>query len=139
MANATNFLETSVMDHILRFPTFSKPTNIAIGLTQNNPTSGQGVTYNEIGNGNGYARVPGASGNAFWSQHVVDGPMGNLSVISFDQATGDWGYASGVIIADSPTYSGGNILFAGPLTTPRVVQNGDTFQFAISGLQITAD
>ena len=137
MSNASNYLEQQVFNHIFREATFSKPTNIAIGLTINDPSTAEGDTIMEVGNGNGYARIPGASGNNKWFGHGNDGPGANVVELSFSAATGDWGMVSGVIITDSPTYSGGNVLFQGALTSARDVKSGDTFRFSASGIRLT--
>lgn len=135
MSNASDYLEQQIFNHLLRNDTFAKPTNVAIGLTINVDQTDS--TYLEVGNGNGYARIPGVSGDSKWNAHGTGGPGDNAVEFSFDQATGDWGMVSGVIITDSPTYSGGNLLLQGQLTTPRDVRSGDTFKFNAGDLDLT--
>lgn len=135
MANASNYLEQAIFDHILRSTTFAKPTTISIGLCGSPPTD---AGYTELPNTNGYARIPNASGTGVWAAHGVAGPGDNAIELSFPAATGgDWGWVSGVIICDSNTYNAGNLLLHGTLTTPKLVQNGDTFKFAIGALDVT--
>ena len=135
MANASDYLEQAVYNHIFREATFSKPTTIAIGLTLDVPTDAGG--YTEVADANGYARYANASGDALWSVMGADGLGDNAAEFAFDPASGDWGTVSGVIITDSATHNAGNVLLHGSLTTPRNVQNGDTFKFAISSIDVS--
>jgi hypothetical protein len=134
MANASDYLEQQIYNHIFRDDIFSKPTTIAIGLTADIPTDDG---YVEIANSNNYARYEHASGNAFWDEMSTPGSGANTNEIEFNTATGDWGMVSGVIITDSATYGDGNLLMHGPLTDARLVQNGDTFKFSAGNLEIS--
>lgn len=135
MANASNYLEQQVYNHIFRDDTFSKPSNIFIGLTTDIPKDDG--TYTEVADANGYARYAQVSGDSRWAAHGTTGPGSNDVEFSFNQATGDWGTVSGVIITDSETHSAGNVLLHGALTTPKIVENGDTFKFAVGALDVT--
>lgn len=135
MTSTSDYLEQQIFNHIFRSDTFSKPTTIAIGLCPSPPSD---AGYTELTNsGNSYARIPNASGNGVWGTHGTGGPGSNSVELSFPTATADWGWISGVIITDSNTYNAGNLLLHGALTTPKFVQNGDTFKFAIGDLDIT--
>lgn len=133
--NAMNYLESGIYNHLLRTSTYAKPTNICAGLTSNDPQTTEGGGT-ELPNANGYARVAGCSGVAFWPEYIDATPGYNLSAITFPQATGDWGYVSGVILYDNATYGGGNALLGGLLTTPRVVLSSDQFIIPVSGISI---
>lgn len=134
MANASNYLEQQIINHIFRANTFSKPTTIAIGLTLDVPTDS---AYTEVANANGYARYTNASGDSAWDAPGAGGTTQNAAEFTFATATGDWGTVSGVIITDNATYGGGNVLMHGALTTPKLVQNGDIFKFSIGALDIS--
>jgi hypothetical protein len=135
MANASDYLEQQIYNHIFRGDTFAKPTNIFIGLTLDVPQDDG--TYTEVADANGYARYVSVSGDNRWTVHGVDGPGSNSAEFVFDTATGDWGLVSGVIITDSQTHSGGNVLIHGELTTAKLVENGDAFRFSIGDLDVT--
>lgn len=135
MANASDYLEQQIYNHIFRDDTFSKPTTIAIGLTLDIPTDDG--SYTEVADSNGYARYPNASGDSVWDAMTAPGSGANTVEFAFDAATGDWGTVSGVIITDDATHEGGNVLMHGALTSPRNVQNGDTFKFSASNLEIS--
>lgn len=133
MANASNYLEQQIINHLFRASTFAKP-NPAIALTLDVPTD---AGFTEVANANGYARYAIVSGDARWDAPGVGGTTQNAVEFSFDAATGDWGTVSGVVITDSATYGGGNMLMHGTLITPKLVQNADVFKFSIGDLDIS--
>jgi hypothetical protein len=63
------------------------------------------------------------------------GSVSNNAVITFAQATADWG----TIVAFATTVPGGTQLMWGTLTTPKPVLNGDTPSFAAGQLVLTED
>jgi len=134
MANASDYLEQQIYNHIFRDAEFSKPSTVCLGLTLDVPTDS---SYEEVANANGYARYEHASGDASWSAMGVNGEGTNDVAFEFDAATGDWGTVSGVIITDDAGYGAGNVLFRGALTQAREVRNGDTFRFTAGSLDIT--
>jgi hypothetical protein len=136
MANASDYLEGKVYDHLFRGTTFAKPTP-AIGLTLNVPVDSG--AYVEVGAGIGYVRWPNASGTNVWNAITTAGSGNNAQVFSFGPATADWGTVSGVIICDSATVGQGNsnLLLHGSLTSPRDVKTNDTFTFSANSLRIS--
>lgn len=135
----SDYLESGLYNHIFRNATYSKPTTISIALCGNVPTeSSTGANCGELANTGSYARIPNASGDAFWS-HLVAGSGNNAATITFPTATSNWGYVSGVAICDSNTYGAGNMLMYGALTTPRLVLNGDTFTFSANNVSVSFD
>ena len=136
MANASDYLEQAIYNHIFRDDTFAKPTTIAIGLTTDVPVdSGNYMEINVVSSA--YARITNASGDSYWDAHGVAGPGDNTNDITFPTATANWGIVSGVIICDAATPSGGNLLMWGELTTSKTVDSGDTFKFNAGDLDIT--
>lgn len=137
MAALTDYAESGFLNAMFRGNpnSFAFPTGIYIGLTSDSPTDAD-PTANEI-SGNGYARKQVVQDTGNWTAPVADTgghTIDNTATIQFAQATGNWGYVSGVIIADSPT--GGNVYMRGALTTAREVQSGDEFKFNIGELDI---
>ena len=135
MANASDYLEQAIYNHIFRETAFSKPTP-AIGLTLNVPVDSG--AYVEV-TGGGYARWPNASGDSVWTAMTAPGSGENVTVFTFGPATENWGMVSGVVICDSATPGQGNsnMLLWGQLSTARDVQNGDTFQFSAGSVDIS--
>lgn len=138
MSNAmTDYFESGLLSQIFRGQSLTLPsTGVYIGLTSDHPAEATPAA-NEIA-GNGYTRVHVPTGN--FDPPTVDGSgqlVSNNAAITFPTATGNWGYASGVIIADA--LAGGNVFFKGILTTPRDVLSGDTFRFNTSDLDVKFD
>ena len=137
MSAMTDWFESGILNQIFRGITLTLPsTGVYIGLTSDSPTDAD-PTANEL-SGNGYARIHVPTGD--WNAPVADGNgqlVDNSAAIDFATATGNWGYASGVIICDA--VSGGNILMRGDLTTPRDVLSGDTFRFSAGDMDIKFD
>lgn len=133
MVAAGDYLERKIYDHIFRGQPFSLPSMIAIGLTNSVPIDSG--AYLEVANANNYARYPNASGAAIWSNmDLVAGSGTNLQAFTFNEATGNWGTVSGVVITDSTTHSGGNMLLWGALNTPTVITSGNVFSIPVSGI-----
>lgn len=122
MTAFSDFLEESLIDHVLRGQPYTAPGTVYIALGT--------AVFNDTGSavevsGTGYARVGVAGATASWSA-----PSGtsattseNSNVIQFGTPGGDWGTVSHVGIYDAAT--AGNLLFHGSLGTNRVVQNLD--------------
>jgi len=138
MAGFSDYVEGQLITHIFRTGSFTKPTTLAIALVTSAATdSDDGSTISEVANSNNYARQTLNPLDANWSAPSVgDGNTHNLSAITFPQASGSWGTIVGVVILDNATYGAGNILFHGTLTDNKTINNGDTFTFAISDLNI---
>ena len=135
MSAMTNYFESGILNQVFRGISLTLPsTGVYIGLTSGVPTEVNAAS-DEL-SGNGYARVHAATGK--WEAPSADGNghrVRNDEAIDFPTATGgNWGYASGVIIADALT--GGNILMKGALTTPRNILDGDTFRFSATDLAV---
>ena len=145
MAAMSDFLESGIIDHLLRTITFSKPSNISIALLTNHDANWAldaktGVTIPAAANASAYARKSlSAPADATWDLPGTGSPTtSNTAAIEFAAASGgDWGYVSGIAIVDSLTYAAGNVLFHGALTTPRIVTDGDTFKFNAGDIDIT--
>lgn len=87
--------------------------------------------------GGSYARVAAQPADAAWT--APDGTGGltdNAAEITFPAPTANWGSVTHIGIFDRLT--GGNLLFHGPLTTAKTVNNGDPApKFAIGALDVT--
>ena len=138
MSAMTNYFESGILNQVFRGISLTLPsTGVYIGLTSDSPSEGSPAA-NEL-SGNGYARVHVPTGN--FNAPTADGnghKVENNTAIDFPTAAGgNWGYASGVIIADA--LSGGNVLMKGDLTTPRNILDGDTFRFSSTDLDVKFD
>jgi hypothetical protein len=145
MPNATDYVESGVINHFFRSSTFPKPTVIAIALTTNVPADNvTQATLQELPNANNYARANlGAPADATWTavtQSVAgSGLSSNTGAINFNQCTGaDWGWVSGVVILDNAGYGSGAPLYASAIT-PQLIQVGTTFSFPIGNIVLGAN
>lgn len=134
MSAMSDYLEGQIRAHIFRTATFAKPTVIAIALFTAAPGEAGGGT--EVSGGS-YARVSLNPLDANWSApDTTGGQTANLSAITFPTPTANWGTITHFGIFDAA--AAGNLLFYGPLSTPRVVANGDPAPlFAIGALSVT--
>lgn len=142
MAAMSDYLESTIIQHIFRSATWTKPTTLAIALCSAAPsdTDTGALTSKEIGNSGAYARVTLNPGTANWADVTTNnGTTSNSSAITFTAASADWGTVTHVAIVDSATYGSGNMLFYGALTASKIVGNGDTFQFAVNQLTVQID
>lgn len=138
MAALTNYLESGLINHLLRGIPYTAPSTLYIGLTKSfisgNLESG---IVDEPSSGS-YARQSYSSSTSNWitpfNSGAISGVTYNTNQIAFPVATSDIGTVSGVFIADDPT--GGNILLFGLLSSPRYIRDGDQFVFSSGSLKV---
>ncbi len=115
----------------------SRPT-LYVGLSSTTPAeNGSGVTEPSSG---GYARV--ATDPADWDAATSADPsvVDNAEVIDFGTASGAWLSATNLthaVIFDAST--GGNVIAAGALATPKPVISGDPVSFPAGTLTLSLD
>lgn len=131
----SDFLENELLDQVFGGQAYSAPANVFVGLSTTAPAD-DGSNITEPPGANGYARVQVTNDLVNWPA-AAGGAKANGTVIQFATATGALGTVTHFFIADALT--GGNILGAGALTTPKTIDNGDTASFAAGDLQITLD
>lgn len=134
MVAKSNYLENNIINHVLRNTPYTSPgTDVYISLytdTQGDSDSGTEVS------GGSYARVA-CAGTGNWDA-PSNGATANTSDITFPTASAAWGTINSVGIKDSSTTSGtDNLLYHGSLTSPRTVNNGDTFKFNAGDLDVS--
>lgn len=126
MSEMTNYLENALINHILRNTSMTSPTTVYVGLHTADPTEAGNV--GEV-SGNGYAR----QATAF--DAPSDGVTQNTAVETFTASGGNWGTVTHFTIWDAVT--AGNPLFYSPLDTSRVINDGDSAEFAAGALTVT--
>lgn len=141
-AQASDYLENKIIDHLFRTATFAKPAGLWVALFTAAPSDAGGGT--EVSGGsyarvsyppldtNWYATNGGTTGNSSGS----GGNTGNALSITFPSPTGNWGTVTHFGIFDAA--SGGNLLIWDNLTVSRTILNGDPAPaFGVNALQIT--
>jgi len=135
MSNAaSNYLENKILDHVLTATAYTQPSTRYLALFYGSAGSvltnlEAGTLTDEITLGS-YARVAITFGAA------SSGTSSNSNTVTFATATANYdGTVTCIAVMDQST--GGNVLFYGQLSVSKTVTTGDTFQVAISNLQIT--
>ena len=132
MASMSDYLEQQILNHIFRNTAiFTPPANVYLALFTAAPSDSGGGT--EVSGGS-YVRKT-VSTTTQWNAPGVGGLTDNINAQAFVTATANWGTITHVGIFDAA--SAGNLLFHGALTTSKVVNNGDTFQFNAGDFDIT--
>ena len=141
-AQASNYLENKLVDHLFRAASFTKPTGLYVALFTAAPSDAGGGT--EVSGGS-YARANLAPSDTNWkatqggttgASSGTGGATSNAVVITFPVPSANWGTVTHFGIFDATT--AGNLLIWDALTTPRTINNGDPAPaFAIDALAVT--
>jgi hypothetical protein len=135
MSNASDYLEVSIGNHLLRSSTFAKPAGVWLALFTAAPEDAGGGTEVNA-SGTGYGRVQAGPDDADWSAPTTSGEFVSLSDFVFGEPTADWGEITHWALFDAET--GGNLLLHAPLIVPQNVANGGLApKFAAGDLHIT--
>jgi len=141
-AQASDYLENKLVDHLFRTGTFAKPAGVFVALFTAAPTDAGGGT--EVAGG-GYARVNLAPLDTNWkaTQGGVSGASSgaggltsNAVAVLFPAPSAPWGTVTHFGLFDAAT--GGNLLIWDVLTAARTILGGDPApSFAVDALTIT--
>lgn len=128
MSAMSDYLENKFLDHFLGTTSTSAPAAVYVSLHTADPTdAGTGAEIS----GSGYARQSMAFSAA------SSGTASNSGAVEFPAASGgNWGTITHIGIWDAST--AGNLLFHAALTASKVINEGDIFKIAASGVDITA-
>ncbi len=129
MANATNYLELKVLDHVLSegVRDYTPSTTLHIALLTA-VADGEAGSVTEV-SGNGYARTPVVFNAA------SNGSVTNNGDITFPTAAGGaFGTITHIGVYDAATT--GNLLIFASLADPKTVSDGDTFVIQNNNLTI---
>lgn len=124
--NLTNYLENKLIDHFLGTTTYTKPTNIYVGLFTVTPGEAAGGT--EV-TGGSYARQIATFGAASSGSTTNSG---NIDYTNMPAATT-------VAIGIFDALTSGNMLLYGALTTNKTTDAGDTLRIATGSLSVSID
>lgn len=133
--SASDTYENNILDAILGAG-FTKDTTVYAAACTSAPTDSALGTEPS---GNGYTRVAITNNTTNWPA-AASGSKSNGVAITFPTATGSWGTVTHWMLMNHATGTAGSNLIAwGSLTTSRSPGTGDTPQFAIGALVLTAD
>lgn len=126
MTYFSNYLENALINATVRNTTFTSPATVYLGLFTSDPTDAG--TGTEVSGGS-YAR------QSITFSSPSNGVTSNSAQITFPTATADWGTIGWIGIYDSLT--SGNLLYHSPLTTSKIISNGDIFIVGSGNLTLT--
>jgi hypothetical protein len=132
MAAATNTLELKILDHLVGNATFTPGTlYLALATAVADIEAG---TFTEVtDSGTAYVRQSLAASN--WAT-AASGSVTTSANIQFPTATADYGTVTHIVITDNSAQGGGDALVIQELTSPKTVENGDTFVVNTGNLTI---
>ena len=128
-AQASDYLENKLVDHLFRTATFAKPAALYVGLFTAAPSDAGGGT--EVSGGS-YARVNlppldtnwgGTHGTTTGASSGTTGMTANKVALVYPSPTANWGTITHFGLFDAVT--GGNLLVWDALTTPRTILSGE--------------
>lgn len=129
MASFSDYSENLVLNFLFTTNTATRPTAWYVGLFTGAPSDSGGGT--EV-SGSGYARKTTGTITVSGTGTTAT----NSAAIEFDPASGgNWGTITHAAIFDAST--SGNMLAWAPLTTQRIINDGDVFRVPASSLTIT--
>lgn len=132
MADLSNYVIQQLLLHTVGKSTYGLPTTyVALYTTTPSAVATDGVEVT----GGSYARI--ATPPSSWNNPVVGSTVtiSNAVDLVFPTASAAWGTVNGAGILDAST--AGNLLWFGPLTTAKVVNNGDTFKLLAGSITLS--
>lgn len=128
MGSLSDYIENKILDHLLRNTAYTQLSHLYVGLSTVDPTDdGSGLAEPS---GNGYSRVEVDDWDDASGRHIQ-----NSGLISFPEATGDWGTITHFAVFDALT--GGNMIAYGTLSTFKDVDDGGSVYFEAGRINIT--
>jgi hypothetical protein len=128
MSKFSDYLESNLLNAVLRNVSYTSPANVYIALYTSDPTDAN--TGTEVSSAS-YAR------QSITFSAPVSGSCSNDSAVTFPTPTENWGTVSHMGLFDAPT--GGNLLFYGSLASPIEVALGMRIRFPTSSLIVSLD
>jgi len=126
MSAISNYLENKLIDATLRGISFTAPAKVYLALFTTDPTdAGTGTEVS----GAGYTRKEITFGAP------TDGAAIVSAEIIFPAATASWGTISHLAVYDADT--AGNLLYYGPIATPKTINIDDQLKVSAGDITIT--
>ena len=128
----TNNAETLALAWLFTNGAATRPTAWFVALSTTTPTT-TGTNVSEP-SGMGYLRQSLGAGG-FGAPTGNPASISNTGILTFTASGGDWGTITYIVIYDAGT--NGATLAIGQLTNSKLIQNGDSLQFAVAAITIT--
>lgn len=131
MGSFSDYLELEILDHVFKTGAYTQPTNLYIALCKSTIADDDtGTTLPAEVSGGSYARKKCNT----WDL-ASGGATENSQVVTFVEATANWGTVTDFAICDKTTL--GNVIGYGKLTTAKKIGTGDTAKFATGDIDVT--
>ena len=124
----SDFAENEILDHLLSAATYTAPATLYLAVFTAAPTDAGGGT--EV-TGGSYARLA-VTNDATNFPAAVAGSKSNGVALTMVTASANWGTIVAYALFDAS--SAGNMLGWADLTSPVLINNGDTLRFAAGAL-----
>ena len=128
MAALSDYAEKLLLDWLMTTGSATRPTTWFLALYTAAPNDAGGGTQVT---GNGYAR----QSITFAAGVSPGGTMASNNAQTFTASGGNWGNITHIGIFDAST--AGNLLWHGPMTTARTINDGDQLVFASGAVNLT--
>lgn len=122
--DASAYLRNKLVDHSLGTAAYTKPSAVYLAAYVGDP-GGAGAEVS----GNGYERQAMVFGAA------SDGAAASSADVTFPVASGAWGTVSHLALFDAAT--AGNLLWYGPMTLSKTIEEGDQLKVASGNFTVT--
>lgn len=137
MGSLGNTVENEVLDQLFGASDYAEPATYYVGLSKADVLDD--ASGLDEPSGGSYARVAIDNDKTTWS-NASGGALANDIVITFPQATGDWGTCTHFAIWNHASdVAEANLIAHGTLGTAKAVDTGDTARIASGELDITLD
>jgi len=131
MGSFSNELELEILDHVFKVGSYTAATNLYVALcTSTVLDSNTGTTIAGELSGGAYARKRCNT----W-ETASGGSTTNAIVLTFAQATADWGVVTHFAVCDHS--STGGVIVHGAVNTTKNVGSGDTAKYATNGIKVS--
>lgn len=152
MSAASNFLEDSVLDHVLKNTAYTQPTTLRLALFSGTAsdvlaalesgtaaaTAGNWGYYEITTSGTDYSRIEASFAAASGGSATTDANITfNTATANYDNAASSGSTITCIAIVDNATVGSGNVLFYGQLDNAKEVLTGDTFQVSSGNLTVS--
>lgn len=134
----SDFLEKELLDHVWGNEAYAPPASFFISLFTVAPTDAGGGTEVSTG-GTGYTRAASTNDATEWPAATGDTPTikQNANTIQFPTATASWGTV--VAFAFNSLITAGDFIAWADLSTSKLIDVGDTAEFAALAITIQLD
>jgi len=131
MGSFSDAIELEILDHVFKVGAYTAATNLYVALcTSTVLDSNTGTTIAGEVSGGAYARKKCNT----W-ETATGGSLTNAIVLTFEQATADWGTITHFAVCDHS--STGAIIVHGAVNTAKNVGSGDTAKYATNSIKVS--